>query len=89
MWENRVARIMHEASIRSRAKRESKAATNTKYKLPVAPNLLNQHFHVDTTIRVRVADLNSVSTFLGQYQFSYAVEIAGSSLRTNNFVQYK
>ncbi len=59
---NRVARIMRQAGIRSRTKRKFKATTNSKHKLPVAPNLLNQNFQVDAPGRAWVADLTYVRT---------------------------
>ena len=55
---NRVARIMREADIRSRTKRKFKATTNSKHKLPVAPNLLNRDFTADAPDRVWVADIS-------------------------------
>jgi transposase InsO family protein len=59
---NRVARIMREAGIRSRTKRKFKATTNSKHKLPVAPNLLNRNFTVDAPGHTWVADLTYVRT---------------------------
>jgi transposase InsO family protein len=59
---NRVARIMREAGIRSRTKRKFKATTNSKHKLPVAPNLLNRNFTADAPGRTWVADITYVPT---------------------------
>jgi putative transposase len=59
---NRVARIMRKAGIRSRAKKKFKATTNSKHKLPVAPNILNQDFTVDAPDRAWVADITYICT---------------------------
>jgi len=62
---NRVARIMREAGIRSRTKRKFKATTDSKHNLPVAPNLLNQEFSVQSTGQVWVADITYIHTLAG------------------------
>lgn len=59
---NRVARIMREAGIRSRTKRKFKATTDSRHNLPVAPNLLNQDFSVQSTGQVWVADITYIHT---------------------------
>jgi transposase InsO family protein len=62
---NRVARIMREAGIRSRAKKKFKATTNSRHNLPVAPNLLNQDFTVDAPDRTWVGDITYIHTEKG------------------------
>ena len=59
---NRVARIMRNADIRSRMKKKFKATTNSKHNFPVAPNLLNQNFKVDTPDHTWVGDITYVPT---------------------------
>jgi transposase InsO family protein len=59
---NRVARIMRNADIRSRTKKKFKATTNSRHNFPVAPNLLNQKFKVDTPDHTWVGDITYVST---------------------------
>ena len=63
--ENRVARIMREAGIRSRTKKKFKATTNSRHNLPVAPNLLNQDFTVDAPDRTWVSDITYIHTEKG------------------------
>jgi transposase InsO family protein len=72
---NRVARIMREAAIRSRTKKRFKATTNSKHKLPVAPNLLNQNFQVDTPCRAWVADPMYVPTNEGWLYLSAVMDL--------------
>jgi transposase InsO family protein len=59
---NRVARIMRDAGIRSRTRKKFKATTNSKHDLPVAPNLLNQHFSVEAADSAWVGDITYVWT---------------------------
>ena len=59
---NRVARIMRKADIRSRTKKKFKATTNSRHNFPVAPNLLNQKFKVNTPDHTWVGDITYVPT---------------------------
>ena len=62
---NRVARIMHKAGIRSRTKKKFKATTNSKHNFPVAPNILNRKFKVDTPDHTWVGDITYIPTIEG------------------------
>jgi transposase InsO family protein len=62
---NRVARIMREAGIRSRTKKKFKATTDSRHNLPVAPNLLNQQFAVDTPDHTWAGDITFIPTGQG------------------------
>ena len=62
---NRVARIMRDAGIRSRTKKKFKATTDSRHDLPVAPNLLNQQFTVDTPDRTWAGDITFIPTEQG------------------------
>jgi putative transposase len=42
-----VANIMKTQGWRAKAAKKYKATTHSNYSLPVAPNLLNQHFEAD------------------------------------------
>ncbi len=57
-----VTRIMKENSIRSKTVKKYKATTNSKHKLPVFPNLLNQQFNVSRPGEAWVADITYVWT---------------------------
>jgi putative transposase len=59
---NRVARIMRKAGIRSRTKKKFKATTDSRHNFPVAPNLLNQNFKVDTPDHTWVGDITYIPT---------------------------
>jgi len=59
---NRVARIMRSGGLRSRIKRKFKATTDSRHNFPVAPNLLDQNFEVNTSNEVWVADITYIHT---------------------------
>ena len=59
---NRLYRILKNNNIYSRRKRKFKVTTNSKHKLPVAENLLNQNFIVEKPNTVWVTDISYVST---------------------------
>jgi putative transposase len=62
---NRVARIMRKAGIRSRVKKRFKATTNSKHKLAVAPNLLNQDFTAEAADCIWAGDITYILTDQG------------------------
>jgi transposase InsO family protein len=62
---NRVARIMRNAGIRSRVKKKFKATTNSKHKLAVAPNVLNQGFTAKAADRIWAGDITYIATDQG------------------------
>jgi putative transposase len=66
---------MREAGIRSRTKRKFKATTNSKHKLPVAPNLLNQDFTADAPCRAWVADITYIHTSEGWLYLAASMEL--------------
>jgi transposase InsO family protein len=59
---NRVAGIMRKAGIRSRTKKKFKTTTNSKHNLPVAPNLPNRNFTVESPDRAWVGDITYIFT---------------------------
>lgn len=63
--ENRVARLMRVNGIRAKTKRKFKATTDSKHRLPVAPNLLERQFSVDHPNQVWLSDITYVWTAEG------------------------
>jgi transposase InsO family protein len=59
---NRVARLMRLNGIRPKRSRKFKVTTNSKHSLPLAPNLLNQRFIVDSPASVWVSDITYIWT---------------------------
>jgi putative transposase len=59
---NRVARLMKEASIRSKRIKKYKATTDSKHNHPVAENLLDRNFSVERPNQVWLSDITYVPT---------------------------
>lgn len=62
---NRVARIMRKNGIAARSRRKFKATTNSRHNLPVAENLLEQNFHIDSPNKVYASDITYIQTLEG------------------------
>lgn len=59
---NRVARLMKDASIRSKRIKKYKATTDSKHNHPVAKNLLDRNFSVERPDQVWVNDITYIPT---------------------------
>ena len=55
---HRVARLMRSEGLRARQRRRFKATTDSRHKLPVAPNRLERCFQVDQPNRAWVTDIS-------------------------------
>lgn len=62
---SRARTLMRLAGVKVKNRRKFKTTTNSKHKLPVAPNLLEQDFTVDEPNKVWVSDLTYVWTHEG------------------------
>lgn len=60
--ENRVAARMQALALQAKGKRKYKATTQSNHNLPVAPNLLEQHFEADAPNQKWVSDITYVWT---------------------------
>ena len=58
----RLYKIQKENKLYSKRKRKFKVTTNSKHKLPVAENILNQDFITDRPAAVWVTDISYMST---------------------------
>jgi transposase InsO family protein len=58
----RIKRIRRKLGIRCKQKRKFKATTDSKHKLPVAENILSQHFTVTAPNKVWTSDITYVPT---------------------------
>lgn len=65
VWKERVRRLMKEHHIKARGKRKFIVTTDSKYSLPVAPNLLNRNFQPDAPNRVWTSDITYIQTDAG------------------------
>mgnify|MGYP000877074237 CR=1 FL=1 len=85
---NRLYRIQRKNRIYSVRKRKFKATTNSNHNLPVAENLLNQDFNVDSPNKVWVTDISYINTeegwlYLAAVKDLYNSEIVGWSVADN------
>ena len=71
----RIARIMHSNGIKAKTVRKYKATTNTKHKLPVANNLLNQKFEVKDPNKVWTGDITYIWTKKGWLYLAVVLDL--------------
>jgi len=72
---NRVARLMRQDELKSRRTRKFKATTNSKHKLPIAPNLINKNFVVKQPNRVWVSDITYLWTWEGWMYLAVIIDL--------------
>lgn len=71
----RVERLMRENGIRARHKRRFKATTDSKHRLPVAPNLLDRNFASTVPNPVWTADLTDLWTDEGWLYLAVVLDL--------------
>ena len=59
---NRVAKIMRNKGIKARIKRKYKVTTDSNHDYPVAPNIVNRQFNVDSPNKIWVSDITYIWT---------------------------
>jgi putative transposase len=62
---HRVARLMREFGIKARPRRRFKRTTDSRHKLPIAPNLLERNFTTDAPNQAWVGDITYIWTAQG------------------------
>ena len=82
MGVNRIKRLRKAAGIRCIHKRKFKVTTDSKHKLPIAPNLLDRQFNQLAPNTVWVADITYISTdegwlYLAEVKDLHTCEIVG------------
>ena len=73
--ENRVARLMREAGIRSKTVKRFRVTTDSGHQLPVAPNILNRRFTVDRPNEVWVSDITYIWTLEGWLYLAVVLDL--------------
>ncbi len=71
----RIARIMYCNGIKAKTVRKYKATTNSKHKLPVAKNLLNQKFDVKHPNKVWTGDITYIWTKMGWLYLAVVLDL--------------
>lgn len=78
--ENRIARIMHNNGICSRIKRKYKTTTDSTHQLPVADNVLAQHFVAACPNQVWVSDITYIPTLEGWVYLAAILDVYSRSI---------
>jgi transposase InsO family protein len=71
----RVARIMKKNNIESKVRKKWVVTTDSKHSNPVAPNLLNRNFTVDSPGQVWVSDLTYIKTKEGWLYLTVVIDL--------------
>lgn len=71
----RIERLMRQEGICGTFRRRFRRTTNSQHKHPVAPNLLERHFEVDTPNRVWVGDITYVWTNEGWSYLAVLIDL--------------
>jgi len=84
----RIARLMKAANLKRKTKRKFKVTTDSKHKLPVAPNLLNRQFQVTQPNRYWTGDITYIPTqrgwlYLATVMDLYSRKIVGWAMDTS------
>jgi transposase InsO family protein len=73
--ENRIARIMRENGIVAKTKKKFKATTNSRHRLPVAENVVDQNFAADGPNKLWVSDITYISTMEGWLYLAVILDV--------------
>ena len=71
----RVARIMKKNNIQSKVRKKWIVTTDSKHNNPIAPNLLNRNFTVDSPAQVWVSDLTYLKTKEGWLYLTVVIDL--------------
>lgn len=71
----RIIRLMQEEGLVCKTKRKFKATTNSKHNKPIAPNLLERKFNVDTINRYWVGDITYIPTDEGWLYLATVIDL--------------
>jgi transposase InsO family protein len=72
---NRIARLMHEATIFSRTKRKFKVTTRSKHPFAKVGNLVRQNFSMDKPNRLWVSDITYIWTKEGWLYLAVIIDV--------------
>lgn len=70
-----MASSLKKQGLIAKAGRKFKATTNSKHNLPVAPNLLEQHFHADAPNQKWVSDITYIETREGWLYLAVVLDL--------------
>ena len=71
----KVRRIMRQLELRAKTPKRFKLTTDSRHSFPVAPNVLNRNFDIDSPNKVWTADITYVWTFEGWLYLSIVMDL--------------
>lgn len=71
----RIARLMHEEDLKVQTKRKFKVTTDSNHDKPIAPNLLEREFTVNTPDTVYVGDITYIPTREGWLYLAAIIDL--------------
>lgn len=71
----KISRLMNEEGLVAKARRKTRATTNSKHGLPVAPNVLGRQFEVDSPNTVWVGDITYLATTEGWLYLAVVIDL--------------
>lgn len=71
----RIGRLMKEAGLVCKTKRQFKVTTNSKYNLPIAPNYLDRQFSIDQINQVYAGDITYIHTLEGWLYLAVVIDL--------------
>lgn len=74
--EDRVARLMRAAGLTGKIRRRFKVTTDSRHRLPVAPNVLNREFRAESSDSVWCADITYIPTAAGWVYLAAILDVA-------------
>lgn len=77
---NRVRKLMIEAGISVRRKKQYKVTTDSSHKNPVYPNVLNREFNVSKIDQVYVSDITYISTREGWLYLAVVIDLCSRKI---------
>lgn len=72
---NRVANLMREQGLRSKVKRKYRVTTDSRHSYPVAPNILNREFTVNSPNRVWTSDITYLPSRSGWLYLTFFIDL--------------
>ena len=71
----KISRLMNEEGLVAKARRKTRATTNSRHEMPVAPNVLGRQFEVDSPNTVWVGDITYLATTEGWLYLAVVIDL--------------
>ena len=77
---NRIARLMHQNKIQAKTRKKFRVTTNSRHKLPVAPNILERRFCADSKDQIWLSDITYIRTHQGWLYLAAVLDVYSRSV---------